>query len=145
MKPSQHIVASAAIATGLQFTLHSWPATLGCFFSGVLIDLDHYLDYCIIHKKFPFKYQDLVEFCFDIDVKQHYLFLHAYELMFILWVLIYYLGLGKIWIGIALGLTTHMIFDQFTNPIKPLFYLITYRAMNGFEKSKIMTDQYFSR
>jgi len=144
MKPSQHIVASAGISLGLQLTLHSWPATLGCFFSGFLIDLDHHLDYCIVHKQFPFKYQDLVDFCWDTKVTKLYLFLHSYELLCIFWFLIYYLSLGKVWMGVALGLTTHMILDQFFNPIKPLFYLIIYRAMNGFEKSKILTDRYFN-
>lgn len=64
--------------------MHSWPATLGCFLSGVLIDTDHYLDYYLLHKKFPYRYKDLVNFCFDKRVKKNYLFFHAYEYLFVL-------------------------------------------------------------
>lgn len=143
MKPSYHIVASAGISLGFQVQMHSWPATISCFLSGVLIDTDHYLEYYIFRKKFPFRYKDLVEFCWDSKVDKQYLFFHAYEYLFILWFLISFFYLGKIWIGIAIGLTTHILFDQFTNPIKPFFYFLTYRIKYGFEKTKILPKEYF--
>jgi hypothetical protein len=143
MKASYHIVASAGISLGFQATMHSWPATLGCFLSGVLIDIDHYLDYYIIRKKFPYRYKDLVDFCFDAKENKNYLFFHAYEFLLILWLLIYFFNLGLIWTGIALGLTTHVIFDQFFNPIKPLFYFLTYRIANQFEKTKTLSEKYY--
>jgi len=145
MKPTYHIIASAGISCGVQAAMHSWPATIGCFFSGVLIDLDHYLEYGLVRKKFPFRYQDLVDFCWDGTVTKMYLFFHSYELMCMLWLLVYYFHLGGIWIGIALGLTTHMIFDQFTNPTKPLFYFMMYRIKHGFEKSQTMTENYYQK
>ena len=61
------------------------------------------------------------------------------------WLLIYSFDLGIIWKGMAIGLTTHLLLDQFTNPIKPLFYFLTFRIMNKFEKSKIMSEKYFER
>jgi len=143
MKTSHHIAASAVISAGFQATMHSWPATLGCFLSGVLIDTDHYLEYWIIKKKFPFHFQDLIDFCFDASITKTYLVFHAYEFLLIFWLLIYFCALGKIWTGIALGLTTHMILDQFFNPIKPLFYFITFRIKNGFEKTLTLSDKYF--
>ena len=143
MKPSYHIAASTAISAGLQATMHSWPATLGCFLSGVLIDTDHYLEYYILRKKFPFRYKDLVDFCWDAKVNKHYLLFHAYEYLFILWFLIYFFNIGVIWIGVALGLTTHLLFDQWTNPIKPFFYFLTFRLKNQFEKRKILSEEYF--
>jgi hypothetical protein len=145
MRTSYHIAASAGISLGLQAAMHSWPATLGCFLSGVLIDTDHYLDYCLIRKKFPFRYDDLKKFCFDHKEKKQYLIFHAYEYLFVFWLLIYLLSPGKIWIGITVGLTTHLIFDQFTNPIQPLFYFLTFRIKNRFEKTKTLSKEYFQR
>lgn len=145
MKTRYHITASAGISLGFQAVGHSWPATLGCFLSGILIDTDHYLEYYIIRKKFPFRYQDLVDFCFDISVKKSFLIFHAYEYLFLLWFSIYFFNLGIFWTGIAVGLTTHIFFDQWANPIKPLFYFLTFRINNQFEKSKTMSEKYFQR
>src|ERR1700722_8801562 len=130
MRTSYHIVVSSGISLGLQAATHSWPAALGCFLSGVLIDTDHYLEYYIHRKKFPFRYNDLKNFCWDATAKKQYLIFHAYEYMIVFWLLIYIFSLDVIWTGVALGLTTHLIFDQFTNPIKPLFYFLTYRMNN---------------
>jgi len=145
MKTSYHVIASAGISLGYQAAMHSWPATLGCFLSGVLIDIDHYVEYCIFQKKFPFRYKDLVDFCNDAKITKQYLIFHAYELMLIFWFLIYYLDLGVIWTGIALGLTTHMILDQWSNPIKPLYYFMVFRIRNNFIKTKMLSERYFQQ
>ena len=143
MKPGYHIVVSAGLSAGVQATMHSWPATIGCFFSGVLIDLDHCLEYCFLRKKIPYNYQDLVDFCWDTKVNKLYLIFHAYEFLFIFWFLIYFFYLGYLWWGIAIGLTVHLACDQFTNPIKPWFYFLTFRIKNSFEKTKTLSDMYF--
>ena len=143
MKTRYHIIASAGISIGFQAAGHSWPATLGCFLSGVLIDTDHYLEYWVIRKKFPFRFKDLVDFCFDTTVTKLYLIFHAYEYLFILWSLIYFFDLGLIWVGLAIGLTIHLLLDQCFNPIRPLCYFLTFRIMNKFEKSKILSKEYF--
>ena len=54
MRARYHVIASAGISLGFQAATHSWPAALGCFLSGILIDTDHYLEYCLFRKKFPF-------------------------------------------------------------------------------------------
>ena len=143
MRAPYHIAASAGISLGYQAAVHSWPATLSCFLSGILIDTDHYLEYWATIKKFPFHYQDLINFFYDTKQTKNYLIFHAYEYLIILWGSIAYFHLGNVWIGLAIGLTAHILFDQFTNPGKPLFYFLTYRILNQFEKSKILTDKYF--
>lgn len=125
--------------------MHSWPATLGCFFSGVLIDLDHYLEYYLLRKEFPYRYKDLVDFCWYNDEKKLYLLFHAYEYVFVLWFLIYFFGLSPVWSGLAIGLTIHLLLDQWTNPIKPLFYFLTFRIKNKFEKIEIISEAYYQR
>jgi hypothetical protein len=143
MRARNHVIVSAGVSLGFQALMHSWPATLGCFFSGVLIDIDHYLEYCILRKKFPFRYRDLVDFCHRDKSDKVYLYFHAYEYLFVLWFSIFFFHLGKIWLGVTIGLTVHLIFDQFTNPIKPLFYFLIFRIQNQFEKTKILSKRYF--
>jgi hypothetical protein len=145
MRARYHVIASAGISLGFQAAMHSWPATLGCFLSGILIDVDHYLEYYIVRKEFPFQYKDLVKFCMENKQKKLYLVFHAYEYLILLWFSIFFFSLGKIWIGIAVGLTTHLIFDQFTNPIKPLFYFLTFRIKNKFETIKMTSEEYSKR
>ena len=145
MKPKYHVAVSAGLAIGLQLVGHSWPASLGCFLSGVLIDLDHYVDYCYIKKEFPYQFKDLAAFSEDLSESKVYILFHGYEYLFVLWLSIYYLHLNLVWIGVAIGLTTHLIFDQFTNPVKPLFYFVTFRSMNKFEKTKVLSERYFNR
>ena len=145
MKASYHVAVSAGLSLGLQATMHSWPATLGCFFSGVLIDTDHYLEYYLLRKKFPFRYKDLLEYCWSNKETKVYLFFHAYEYLLVLWLWIYFFHPGLLWLGVTIGLTTHLVLDQFTNPIKPLFYFLTFRLHNHFEKTKTLSAAYFQR
>ena len=145
MRTRNHIIVSAGVSAGLQTTIHSWPATAACFFSGFLIDVDHYLDYFIIRKKFPYRYNDLYDFCMYSKQSKVYLFLHAYEFLLALWLSICFFHLGKVWLGVAIGVTIHLVFDQFINPIKPLFYFLTYRIMNKFDTKRTLSEAYFQR
>jgi hypothetical protein len=145
MRARGHIIVSAGVSLGCQVTMHSWPATLGCFASGVLIDLDHYLEYWLLRKKFPYRYKDLVDFCWYNEEKKLYLLFHAYEYVFVLWFLIFFSGLRQVWLGLAIGLTIHLVLDQFTNPIKPLFYFLTFRIKNQFDKNKTIAEVYYQR
>ena len=145
MKASYHVMASAAVSLSFEAFVHSWPATAICFLSGVLIDVDHYLEYFIIKKKFPYRYQDLVNFCHYSKTDKVYLIFHAYELLLLLWLAIYFFHLNVFVLGLAVGVTTHIIFDQFTNPIKPLFYFLSYRFANYFVKSKMLSKSYFEK
>jgi hypothetical protein len=145
MRTTGHIIVSAGVSLGCQVTMHSWPATIGCFFSGILLDVDHYLEYYLLRKKFPYKYKDLVDFCWYNQESNLYLFFHAYEYLFVLWFSIYFFCLGKIWVAVAVGLTTHLVLDQWVNPIKPLFYFLTFRIKNQFKKTKILSEIYFRR
>ena len=138
MRPTTHAIISASISTGLIYFLKSYPAALACFLSGVFIDIDHYLDYFLARKKFT-TYKELNEFC-DHDTNwKLYLFFHSYELILLFWWAIFYWNLNLFWGGIAIGMTTHMICDQFANPIKPLAYLFIYRWKYKFAQDKILT------
>ncbi len=114
--------------------VRSWGALAACFLSGILIDLDHHLDYIIIRKKIPFRYKSLLEFCHVDHTHPIYLLLHSYELLLLLWVSVFLFDLGVIWMGAAVGFTAHIFCDEFANPIKPMAYFLIYRAKNRFNR-----------
>ena len=143
MMPVYHVIASTAISAGLFGWLKSWPATIACFLSGIFIDLDHHVDYFLSEKRMPKSFRELVEFCEKNPTGKLYLIFHFYELLAFLWAGIYFLRLGDVWVGMAVGLTTHMIFDQITNPLKPLAYFMFYRIKHQFNRKFLHVEGHF--
>ena len=134
MTPVKHVVASGVTSVLFAFLTRSWVGTMACFLSGIFIDLDHLLDYCIFRKKMCWSIKELEDFCFERTGKI-YLILHSYELMAILWVTVYYFGMQPVWFGIIFGMSVHMLLDQIINPVHPLAYFLFYRLKIGFTKA----------
>lgn len=145
MKPTQHAIISAGVGLLLAHWLQSWTAALTCFISGVLIDIDHHLDYYLTYKKFPWRYKDLAIYCQSSREGKMYLFLHSYEFLIVLWTAILYGGLGAGWNAVALGISVHVVCDQFANPLKPLAYFFAYRLRYGFERKNIFQESYWDK
>jgi len=132
MMLKHHVVISTGVTAIFAIWVKSWPGSLACFLSGIFIDLDHNLDYMLARKELPISYRKLIDFLKnDHDTKLH-LFLHSYEMHAVLWICIFTFDLNVIWLGIAVGITTHMICDEFYNPFRPLAYFFTYRFTHGF-------------
>ena len=141
MLPASHTIISAGLSYCFYQYSGSPSATAACFLSGIFIDLDHHLEYLIVKKEIPFDLKKLMHF-FEYDRHPKvYLWFHAWEYLFFLWALIYFLSLGIFWVAIALGVTVHMICDLLANPIRPLGYFLTYRARHGFEKKDILNEE----
>ena len=134
MSPSRHILISAVTSGALQYAYASWPATVVCFLSGVLIDLDHVPDFCFQKKKIIFHPRELFDFCEREYGNKTVLALHSYELLLLLWVIIFVGKLNYLWIAMAMGATVHMLFDQLTNPAHPLAYFFWFRLKHKFNR-----------
>ena len=145
MLPTSHAIISGILGYGIYKCSGSAPAGCAAFLSGILIDFDHHIDYLIAKGRIPLSYKKLFYFCSYDSYPKIYLLFHAWEYLALLWFFIYIAKLHVIWIGFALGLTTHMICDQWVNPLKPLGYFLIYRIKQGFLKRKILTDEYFSQ
>jgi dolichol kinase len=137
MKPSAHIVASSIIGICVWVYFRSFSCAITSFLVGVLIDFDHVFDYYKNHH-FTLKIKDIYCACVEVNMKKLYLVLHSYELVIIFWIVIYAFSLGNIWKAAAIGLTQHMLFDQFTNPMVLPGYFMTYRIMKGFKKESLL-------
>lgn len=131
MRLEQHLVAAPIAAGGLYAITGSWPAALTCLGSGVLIDLDHLLDYLLEHHK-QFTLHHFFETWRLENIRYAFLILHSWELL---------LGLALIgwrnqwpgWlIGILVGLGHHIVLDQWTYRPHPLAYWFLWRWYNRF-------------
>jgi len=143
MRLKYHVLASTVTSAVYGYFFHSWTGTLACFFSGILIDLDHVLDYQIIKKKFWITLKELEDYCFHNREGRIYLIFHSYELLLILWVTTQFFS-NPTWVGLIFGMTVHMLFDQFTNGTHPLAYFWCFRARYGF-LHKIFFKEIFER
>ena len=123
MKPAAHIAISTGLGAGVAtFTGSPWAfaTTLG---TGILVDADHVLDY----------------YRWYVRHKIHRVFylLHAWEHLAILVAISALSDWHPLLIGTTLGYLSHLIADQLGNDPYPLSYSIIYRAIHGFNISRV--------
>lgn len=137
MLPRGHVAVSAVVS----ICVWVWFRSAGCavisFAAGVLIDLDHLLDY-YANFGFTLSLKKMYDACHQMKLSRLYLVLHSYELIIILWSSILLFGLSDYWIALAIGLTQHMIADQITNPMRGLGYFLSFRVISRFKQEKIV-------
>lgn len=120
----------------------SWGAAFASFLTGVFTDLDHLLEY-FVKCGFNFDVRKFYVTCMRVKYRRLILFMHSFELLGALWILIYVLKLGDIWIGAAIGYTQHLMFDYLLNPITATSgwsYFFLYRMVRGFDRNKIIKN-----
>ena len=142
MMPSRHIAASAVTSVAFLAVTKSWPGALACFASGILIDLDHLLDFYIRRKKMCWDINELHDFCSNDMTGRLYLIFHSYELVIFLWWLVFYLNASLVWLGFVFGLIAHLLLDQIFNPVYPWAYFMFYRLKLGFPKKVFFRDEF---
>jgi len=135
--PSSHVAASGIIGVFVWLHFKSFDYAIVSFVAGTFIDLDHVIDYYLNHS-FTLKVRKIYNACLKMNLKKVYLLLHSYEIVILLWYLIYAMPLGNFWKAVAIGLTQHLIFDQITNPLNTYGYFLTYRIMKGFKKELLL-------
>ena len=150
MLPSRHIVVSLPLAAGVGFFTQSVLAGFLCFASGVLIDIDHLIEYTIYHGFNPFGFRRFYRACREMlqpenrdGVKKIYLILHAGEIAISLWVLFLFNANIHL-LALALGYTGHLIMDACANVLKPGSYFMFSRIRNGFSTIKLVKDPWGS-
>lgn len=132
MRPISHVTISLATSVLIYAWFRSLLAAVICFLSGILLDLDHILEYLTLkERKLSLKifyYSDLAK-----EKERLYLIFHSFELILFLWWTIHKFSLNLFWIAFAIGISTHLILDLIRNPVKsPLTYFLFYRLIKGF-------------
>ena len=142
MRPTHHMLISAGVTALFSVWIKNSAGLLACFLSGIFIDLDHHLDYLLIKKELPLSYSKLVHFFNDDDHSKLYLIFHSYELLAILWISIFAFHLNSVWLGVAVGFTTHIMCDEVVNPLRPLSYFLTYRVKHNFSRKMFFKEDH---
>ena len=124
MKPPGHAVISLSIGGALWVVTKSPYSLVAAFITGVMIDIDHLVEY----------YNWFIR---EDDTRLYY-FLHSYELLAPAFLAGYMSGWDPIVLGVSFAFLGHLIADQLANPVTPLTYFITYRAMKGFRRREII-------
>lgn len=140
MFPSRHIIVSVSLSAILIYFTQDIINGIVCFIFGVLIDVDHIIEY-IIHRGFSkkvFSLPELYQVCERFlkpeeqgGVKKLYLIFHMIEAAVLLWAL--YIVTQNLYIfSAALGYSGHLLLDALYNKLNPRIYFLTQRILKGF-------------
>jgi membrane-bound metal-dependent hydrolase YbcI (DUF457 family) len=141
MKPDQHVTISVGSGVILGMLLRSWVAGTACCLVGVLVDVDHFLDYWL-NCGFSLDVKKLMDFCYNGTSRKFYDVLHAYEYIpFLCW-LAATPGFRNLGLGMTVGYVLHILGDQlFNSHLSRWTYFISYRAFHGFSWSSIAINR----
>ena len=139
-----HIITSSVLAVTIYGWTHSIEAAVSAFISGILIDIDHLLDFFLFSGE-SFSVKAFFSWCNDGRWDRIILIFHSYELYFLYGIIVYNYP-HPILTGILLGTGLHLILDQTGNrhliksfTISKWFYFFTFRAWGGFRKDWLRT------
>ena len=108
------------------------PVTVSFIVSGILIDLDHFVDYFMNEGRIRLDIKDFFYKCDNVMLKKFYVPLHSYELFAVLSVIWYFTHSG-VMLGLVAGSMVHLIVDAFYNGSHPLTYLFLFRMSRNYD------------
>lgn len=141
MKFGGHLVSSSLASIGVYYFFNNVLSALIFWLSSIAIDADHLFEYaraCGIKK---FSFRSFCQWCYDFRVGKLWLFFHSFELLFLLWGIIFLLKLNLYWVSFACGITFHMILDCLFNPIFAWSYFFIFRWRKNFCVEKIFRKE----
>ncbi len=134
MSPTAHIIISTATGSIYGLIMQSWIGGIICFLAGILIDIDHWFDYCLHKGKPSMDVKEFLDYCMYHWRGRIYLIFHSYEFMLLLWILTTVLEWPFWWISALFGMSVHLVLDQVFNDVDPLVYFWIYRMRKNFSK-----------
>ena len=123
MAPQGHALISAGLGAIIWGFTRSIPAAATTVAVGVLMDVDHLLDY------FMWFWKE--------DTRHLWLILHGYEIAVPMFLASWLSGWNPIILAAFVGHLTHMVTDQLTNNPLPLTYFLTFRISRGFRAREV--------
>lgn len=139
MKLAQHCISAIPLAVaGYAAAGGRWSAAFMAGLSSVLIDLDHVSDYVLCNHGWG-GVDHFFKSCEEGKLHRLYLFLHSFEFVIFLWLLVGF-GTAAPWgVGLTIGVSGHMILDWLGNRdiVQPSFYWLWFRAVNGFDGNRL--------
>ena len=128
MGPLGHTTVSVGIGAGVWAATGSPAAVPVAAATGVLIDVDHLLDYFNWYVR--------------KDIRYLFLAFHAWEYGFVALALVLTLRYDPLLLAAALGYLGHIVSDHFANrPAHPLAYSIVHRVYVHFERERLFDEE----
>jgi len=138
IRPAGHAIATLAISGLVYLTFRSTTAFFASLFAGILIDVDHILDY-YLQRGVTLKIRKIYFWCAEKQFDFIFLFFHSFELVFLLWSIISLFRLGIFWFAFAIGITQHMVLDiLFNRSLNVYCYFLSFRIVKKFRKGNIL-------
>ncbi len=126
------MVVSAAFSGVLYYLCPCWRMAVAAFLAGVLIDLDHFVDY-IAEFGIRSDWRNFFSSFYKGQYTRIYVVLHAWEWLLVLGA-VSLLGDGNAWVaGILLGAIQHLVLDQLANGASGMGYSLLWRWSTGFD------------
>lgn len=128
-----HFSLSLLVGILIGFFYQNYSAIYVAFLSGVLIDIDHIVDFLMFNKLKKINMEMLMSGKYFIKNKKIYLFFHGYEYVLITIVLGFIFTEWQwLYFSFSFSLLCHLLYDSFYNRTRWFSYFILYRLYKGF-------------
>jgi len=135
VKLKQHITISLFFSASLYTISNSWIIFSTSLISGVLIDIDHILDYFMAYG-INIRIKQFFEVCHNLKIPRMRLIFHSWELLFLLSICVFLVGWNPWIVGTIVGFTQHIVLDQVFNKPNKWTYFFFWRLKKGFSSKR---------
>lgn len=133
---SEHVALSLPCAAAVSLATGRWEPGVAFAVGGILVDLDHALDYWW-EKGFTLSMARLNQHFGGHEARRLVLLMHAWEWNALCWAAWALLG-WPLWVaGFAAGWLLHLMLDQRYNLLEPWAYWFFARARIGFKAERL--------
>ena len=146
MKPSRHLAVSFSLAAAVWYLTKSLPAGILCLIFGIMIDIDHIIEYIIHYGWKGFTFEKFFQTCEQTQrqegerrFKKAYLIFHVGEIAILLWAISIYTKNIYI-LAVALGYSVHLLMDYIGNRLCLGSCFITGRIVKKFDSEKLFRN-----
>jgi hypothetical protein len=136
MKLKHHITISTGVSAVVYHFSGSWGLALTSLLSGILMDLDHVIDYMLEHG-LRFDIRGFFRFFAEERYKRLTLIFHGWEWLLILFVLSWLTRWNILITGVFIGFSQHLLLDRLYNISRFSSYSFLYRLSVGFKPELI--------
>jgi len=148
MSPGGHLLTTAAVCAATQATTGSWSLTAAVAVGGVLIDVDHALDYVLFERQRRLTPSAFLRHYVEGRTQRVVLALHSYELFAALLVAGWWTQ-SVLLRGYLVGALMHLALDVVWNGrLTPrsiaAFYSFSYRAAHRFDSTALLGTPSFA-
>ncbi|MBT6046711.1 MAG: hypothetical protein HON76_09865 [Candidatus Scalindua sp.] len=139
MKLKSHVFASIVFSTLFFMVFRSWKISVSSFLSGVLIDIDHIMDY---YREYGInlRIKQFFKVCHNQKLSRTWLIFHSWELLAILSICASLMSWDPWIVGLTIGFAQHIVLDQIFNKTNRLTYFFFWRMKNRFNLKKIFPN-----